>query len=195
MLCSKEGAARIDCEGEAWVARCGWQWTGELAMNWSSDYGDILLHVGKMGKKFTMVGTVIRRKIWKQKKCQFWGAPEGSRRIRAKKMHWMLCSRGPSSISKARWQFKRRGVQAVCMGPWVQMSLLMLRSWKSSAYVYCWCHLLTWWKGRTKMILEYRHPRSQGSWKERRESWRVDIRRRVKDTSFETAVQLGGSNI
>lgn len=40
-------------------------------MNWSSDYGDILLHVGKMGKKFTMVGTVIRRKIWKQKKCQF----------------------------------------------------------------------------------------------------------------------------
>lgn len=45
--------------------------SGQESWQWSSDYGDVLLHVGKMGKKFTMVGTVIRRKIWKQKKFQF----------------------------------------------------------------------------------------------------------------------------
>lgn len=41
--------------------------SGQESWQWSSDYGDVLLHVGKMGKKFT----VIRRKIWKQKKFQF----------------------------------------------------------------------------------------------------------------------------
>lgn len=45
--------------------------TGELVMNWSGDCADILLHVGEMGKKFIIVGTVIRRKIWKQKTFQF----------------------------------------------------------------------------------------------------------------------------